>query len=117
MLFITCETAGFLATFVSVGTEKTVRRSDRVLEEKKRRKSPRMKNTCIAVLVVCAALGPGMFTEGQSTQPTDSVSFGLEVGEKAPPFTLKDQFGNKQSNETLQGTTGTVLLFVRSADL
>lgn len=75
-----------------------------------------MKNTCIAVLVVCATLAPGLFGDGQSTQ-TDSVSFGLAVGEKAPAFTLKDQFGNKQSNETLQGTNGTVLLFVRSADL
>ncbi len=42
-----------------------------------------MKNTCIAVLVVCATLAPGLFGDGQSTQ-TDSVSFGLAVGEKAP---------------------------------
>jgi hypothetical protein len=76
-----------------------------------------MKNACIAVLVVGATLWPGMFGEGQSEKMTNSISFGLEVGEKAPSFRLKDQFGHNQSNETLQGTHGTVLLFVRSADL
>jgi len=76
-----------------------------------------MKNAYIAVLIVCATLGPRMFGKGQSEKTPDSVSFGLEVGAKAPSFSLKDQFGQKQSNETLQGTNGTVLLFVRSADL
>ena len=76
-----------------------------------------MKNAYIAILIVCATLGPWMFAKGQSEQMTDSASFGLEVGAKAPSFTLKDQFGHKQSNQTLQGTSETVVLFVRSADL
>jgi len=41
---------------------------------------------------------------------------GLEVAQAAPAFVLPDQFGHEQSNETLKGTNGTVLLFFRSAD-
>lgn len=41
---------------------------------------------------------------------------GLEVAQPAPAFVLRDQFGVEQSNETLRGTNGTVLLFFRSAD-
>jgi len=43
-------------------------------------------------------------------------TFGLAVGQKAPPFTLRDQFGHEQTLETLKGAHGTVLLFFRSAD-
>ena len=43
-------------------------------------------------------------------------SIGLETGQQAPVFTLPDQFGHEQSNETLRGSKGTVLLFFRSAD-
>lgn len=44
------------------------------------------------------------------------TAVGLEVGKKAPAFSLRDQFGQTQSLETLRGTGGTVLLFFRSAD-
>jgi len=43
-------------------------------------------------------------------------SIGLEIGERAPTFALPDQFCHEQSNETLRGPKGTVLLFFRSAD-
>ena len=76
-----------------------------------------MKNPYLAVLIVCLTLGPRIFGQGQPQKTTDSVSFGLEVGARAPSFSLQDQFGHKQSNKTLLGTNGTVLLFVRSADL
>ena len=45
-----------------------------------------------------------------------SPSVGLEIGQQAPAFALPDQFGQEQSNETLKGSKGTVLLFFRSAD-
>jgi hypothetical protein len=45
-----------------------------------------------------------------------SPSIGPQVGAKAPVFTAHDQFGHEQTNETLRGTNGTVLLFFRSAD-
>ena len=44
------------------------------------------------------------------------TDIGLAVGQKAPPFTVRDQSGREQSLATLQGLNGTVLLFFRSAD-
>jgi hypothetical protein len=44
------------------------------------------------------------------------MSIGLAVGDKAPAFSLHDQFGHTQTLETLKGSNGTVLLFFRSAD-
>jgi hypothetical protein len=44
------------------------------------------------------------------------MSIGLAVGQKAPAFSIRDQFGHVQTLDTLKGTHGTVLLFFRSAD-
>ncbi|MGB8581662.1 MAG: hypothetical protein WCD47_12630 [Candidatus Sulfotelmatobacter sp.] len=44
------------------------------------------------------------------------MSIGLAVGQKAPAFSIRDQFSRVQTLETLKGTNGTVLLFFRSAD-
>jgi hypothetical protein len=44
------------------------------------------------------------------------MSIGLGVGQKAPPFSLHDQFGRVQTLDSLRGPKGTVLLFFRSAD-
>src|SRR5260221_11069567 len=44
------------------------------------------------------------------------TSFGLDVGQKAPAFSARDQSGREQTLDTLKGAKGTVLLFYRSAD-
>jgi hypothetical protein len=44
------------------------------------------------------------------------MSIGLAVGQKAPAFSVRDQFGRVQTLDTLKGKNGTVLLFFRSAD-
>ena len=44
------------------------------------------------------------------------MSIGLAVGQKAPNFSLHDQFGGTQTLDSLKGANGTVLLFFRSAD-
>jgi hypothetical protein len=44
------------------------------------------------------------------------MSIGLATGQKAPPFSARDQFGRVQTVDTLKGANGTVLLFFRSAD-
>jgi hypothetical protein len=44
------------------------------------------------------------------------MSIGLAVGQKAPAFSARDQFGRTQTLDTLKGPSGTVLLFFRSAD-
>ena len=41
---------------------------------------------------------------------------GPEIGDPAPAFVTRDQFGHEQSNRTVAGSKGTVLLFFRSAD-
>ena len=46
----------------------------------------------------------------------EPLSVGLAVGQKAPTFSLPDQFGNLQTLDSLKGKNGTVLLFFRSAD-
>lgn len=54
--------------------------------------------------------------ENPSGTHTAAPAVGLEVAAQAPSFVLPDQFGDEQSNETLRGKNGTVLLFFRSAD-
>jgi hypothetical protein len=44
------------------------------------------------------------------------MSIGLAVGQKAPNFSARDEFGHAQTLESLKGPNGTVLLFFRSAD-
>jgi hypothetical protein len=44
------------------------------------------------------------------------TAIGLSVGQKAPAFSARDQFGHEQTLVTLKGPKGTVLLFFRSAD-
>ncbi len=46
----------------------------------------------------------------------ESMSIGLAVGQKAPAFSLRDQFGHPQTLDSLKGANGMVLLFFRSAD-
>ena len=46
----------------------------------------------------------------------EPMAIGLAVGQKAPEFSLRDQFGRVQSLDSLKGANGTVLLFFRSAD-
>ena len=44
------------------------------------------------------------------------MTIGLAVGERAPDFSMRDQFGRIQTLDALKGTNGTVLLFFRSSD-
>jgi len=58
-------------------------------------------------------------TSGQAKPPADDgavPAIGLAIGQPAAAFSLRDQFGHEQSNSTLKGPKGTVLLFFRSAD-
>lgn len=72
--------------------------------------------TAVGILLFVGVFG---LSGGQEKPSADHVvppPVGLEVGHQAPAFTLPDQFGHQQSNETLKGAKGTVLLFFRSAD-
>ncbi len=68
-------------------------------------------------------LGDSVTVEGTLDGDTIHVAslkpltdIGLAVGQKAPAFSARDQFGAPQTLETLKGPKGTVLLFFRSAD-
>jgi hypothetical protein len=71
---------------------------------------------------VTAHLGDSVTVRGTLDGPTIQVAsvelmaIGLAVGQKAPAFSLHDEFGQVQTLDTLKGTNGTVLLFFRSAD-
>ena len=56
--------------------------------------------------------------DGETIRATsvEFMSIGLAVGQPAPNFSLHDQFGRKQTLDSLKGVNGTVLLFFRSAD-
>jgi len=71
---------------------------------------------------VTAHLGDSVTVRGTLNGDTirvssvELMSIGLAVGQKAPAFSVHDQFGHVQTLDTLKGTKGTVLLFFRSAD-
>jgi len=71
---------------------------------------------------VTAKLGDTVTVRGTLEEDTIKVSssepmaIGLAVGQKAPNFSARDEFGHTETLETLKGPNGTVLLFFRSAD-
>ena len=61
--------------------------------------------------------GSLMTSSSQSIAGQDAATqSGPAMGDAAPAFTARDQFGNEQSNKSVAGVNGTVLLFFRSAD-
>jgi hypothetical protein len=70
----------------------------------------------LGILCSLCFLALGSAQDNSPSKPRPSPPFGLEVGQNAPAFASGDQFGHDQSNETLKGSNGTVLLFFRSAD-
>jgi hypothetical protein len=75
-----------------------------------------MMKIAIAILFSAGLLAPASGQENQPAGDCVAPSIGLEIGQRAPSFALTDQFGHEESNETLKGSKGTVLLFFRSAD-
>lgn len=68
-------------------------------------------------------LGDSVTVEGtlrrnaiQVTSIKPLTAIGLSVGQKAPAFSARDQFGHEQNLTMLRGPKGAVLLFFRSAD-
>jgi hypothetical protein len=71
---------------------------------------------------ITAHLGDAVTIHGALDEETIKIasikpmSLGLAAGQKAPTFSMRDQFGHTQTLDSLQGPSGTVLLFFRSAD-
>ena len=70
----------------------------------------------IALLISVVLLAAASGQESRLSTGGSAPPIGLEIGQRAPQFTLVDQFGHEQSNETLKGSKGTIVLFFRSAD-
>ena len=72
----------------------------------------------IAIVMLFSIGMLALASEHERPPTADGVApaIGLDVGQPAPEFALTDQFGNEQSNSTLRGSKGTVILFFRSAD-
>ena len=70
----------------------------------------------VAILFFVGLLDVSSAQENPPTSQTAPPCVGLEIGRPAPAFALIDQFGHEQSNETLKGSKGTIVLFFRSAD-
>lgn len=74
-----------------------------------------LRNGWIALFLVAAGFAQDKAPAAKDI-PTGPSAIGLGIGRKAPEFSLRDQFGHEQSNESLKGTKGTILVFFRSAD-
>jgi len=59
------------------------------------------------------AAGP---PQGSPPQKIDVSKLGPQVGERVPDFSLKDQTGKIQTLESIMGSKGAMLVFIRSAD-
>jgi cytochrome oxidase Cu insertion factor (SCO1/SenC/PrrC family) len=70
----------------------------------------------IVMLGVLALAASPIARAGREATKVETPAVGLEVGQKAPAFSGTDQFGHEQTNESLKGSNGTVILFFRSAD-
>jgi cytochrome oxidase Cu insertion factor (SCO1/SenC/PrrC family) len=70
----------------------------------------------VLLLFCCISMATVNAQDNSSSDPAYAPSIGLQVGSTAPAFTLVDQFDRPQSNETLRGPNGTVILFFRSSD-
>jgi len=70
----------------------------------------------VAMLFTMGMLALAGGREKPAAANSVAPAIGLEIGQPAPAFSLRDQFGHEQSNQTLKGSKGTVILFFRSAD-
>lgn len=70
----------------------------------------------VAILLFTGVFRLAAEQESPSPMSRPAPSIGLEIGQQAPAFALPDEFGQEQTNQTLKGANGTVLVFFRSAD-
>jgi hypothetical protein len=78
--------------------------------------------TCLSAPVPrAAAQAQNAPTQARSSTPEPwmnlpAASTGLAVGQKIPPFQLRDQFGHVQDFNSIRGPNGAAIFFNRSAD-
>jgi cytochrome oxidase Cu insertion factor (SCO1/SenC/PrrC family) len=77
--------------------------------------TPNRMSIAVACAVVCALFSLAAQPTAQPTFP-DVQRLGLQVGTRAPDFTLLDQEGQSRTLASLMGPKGLMLVFFRSAD-
>ena len=70
----------------------------------------------VAILISLGLIAVASAQENRPSTGGSAPPIGLEIGQRPPEFSLLDQFGREQSNETLKGPKGAIVLFFRSAD-
>jgi hypothetical protein len=68
-------------------------------------------------LVTFWAAGPAAAQSAPDSRPRVDVSaLGPQVGERVPDFSLRDQGGRVRNLQSIMGSRGAMLVFIRSAD-
>jgi peroxiredoxin len=71
----------------------------------------------LSVVLAASCMVPAVLAQEKAAPAqTHPSGIGLAIGTRAPAFSLRDQSGRVETNQTLKGAKGTVLLFFRSAD-
>jgi hypothetical protein len=68
------------------------------------------------LLVSTLVLLAGLIAQAQRRQQIDLSRLGPQVGERVPDFSLVDQSGVERTLQSLMGSRGLMLVFIRSAD-
>jgi hypothetical protein len=69
-----------------------------------------------AMFLSWAGLTPRAAAQSADGERIDLSRRGPQVGETIPDFTLRDQFGETWTRESILAPGGTMLVFIRSAD-
>jgi hypothetical protein len=67
-------------------------------------------------LILACALQFAAGAQSPARPKIDVSKLGPQVGERVPDFNLKDQSGKTWTLESIMGSKGAMLVFVRSAD-
>ena len=74
--------------------------------------SPMRRLGLLSVLMTLLAVS----VSAQTRTQIDISRLGPQVGERVPDFNLADQSGRQRTLESIMGSRGAMLVFVRSAD-
>jgi hypothetical protein len=66
--------------------------------------------------LLALVMGPLGQAPSQPRAKVDVSKLGPQVGQRVPAFSLKDQTGKIRTLESIMGTKGAMLVFLRSAD-
>jgi cytochrome oxidase Cu insertion factor (SCO1/SenC/PrrC family) len=68
------------------------------------------------LLLALTLVTTATLASAQERTRIDVSKLGPQVGDRVPDFSLKDQNGNTQTLESIMGSKGAMLVFIRSAD-